>query len=94
MAALRKGHQLFRVFTVAQGPLTNPLLSDIYQTIEASRTLVLLDRGATGGSASMTPDSTAPPKQKSMELNQQAKGLTLETCRAPVRGQKVINWED
>ena len=41
--------------------------------------LVLLDKGATGGSASMSPDRTAPPKQKSMELNQQAKGLVLDT---------------
>lgn len=58
---------------------------DIYQTTEASRTLVLLDKGATVGSASMIPDSTAPPKQKSMELNQQAKGLTLDTLRAPAQ---------
>lgn len=58
--------------------------------IEASRTLVLLDKGATGGSASMTPDSTAPPKQKSMELNQQAKGLTLETSRAPAQTDRRI----
>lgn len=94
MAGLREGHQQFSVFTVVRGPLTNPLFSDIYQTIEASRTLVLLDRGATGGSASMIPDSTAPPKQKSMELNQQAKGLTLETCRAPARRHKFIHWED
>lgn len=57
---------------------------------EASRTLVLLVRGATGGSASMIPDSTAPPKQKSMELNQQAKGLTLDTSRAPAQEQKCI----
>lgn len=33
----------------------------------------------------MTADSTAPPKQKSMALNQQAKGLTLETSRAPAQ---------
>lgn len=83
-------------------PLTNPVVAsqplsiyilyisvpDIYQMIEASRTLVLLDKGATAGSASMIPDSTAPPKQKSMELNQQAKGLTLETSRAPAQKQK------
>lgn len=53
--------------------------------MDASRTLVLFDKGATGGSASMIPDSTAPPKQKSMELNQQAKGLALETPRAPAQ---------
>lgn len=58
--------------------------------MDASRTLVLLDRGATGGSASMMPDSTAPPKQKSMELNQQANGLTLETSRAPAQVQRRI----
>lgn len=67
---------------------------DIHQMIEASRTLVLLVKGATGGSASMIPDSTAPPKQKSMELNQQAKGLTLETSRAPAREQKYIHEQD
>lgn len=66
----------------------------IYQMIEASRTLVLLDKGATTGSASMMADSTAPPKQKSMELNQQAKGLTLETSRAPVQEQKRIHHQD
>lgn len=58
--------------------------------MDASRTLVLLDKGATGGSASMIPDSTAPPKQKSMELNQQANGLTLETSRAPAQVQGSI----
>lgn len=58
---------------------------------EASRTLVLLDKGATGGSASMIPESTAPPKQKSMELNQQAKGLTLDTWRTPAQQQKWIS---
>lgn len=52
---------------------------------------MLFDKGATGGSASMIPDSTAPPKQKSMELNQQAKGLTLETSRAPAPGQRGID---
>lgn len=62
--------------------------------MEASRTLVLFDKGATGGSASMIPDSTAPPKQKSMELNQQAKGLTLETSRAPAPGQRDIYQQD
>lgn len=62
--------------------------------IEASRTLVLLDSGATAGSASMIADSTAPPKQKSMELNQQAKGLTLETSRAPAQEQKCIYQQD
>lgn len=56
--------------------------------MDASRTLVLLDKGATGGSASMIPDSTAPPKQKSMELNQQARGLALETPRAPAHVQR------
>lgn len=61
--------------------------SDIHQMMDASRTLVLLDKGATGGSASMSPDSTAPPKQKSRELNQQASGLTLETSRAPAQAQ-------
>lgn len=55
--------------------------------MDASKTLVLLDKGATGGSASIIPDSTAPPKQKSMELNQQANGLTLETSRAPAQVQ-------
>lgn len=69
-------------------------VSDIYQVIEASRTLVLLDKGATAGSASMIADSTAPPKQNSMELNQQAKGLTLETSRAPAQEQKYINQQD
>lgn len=59
--------------------------------MDASRTLVLLDKGPTGGSASMIPDSTAPPKQKSMELNQQANGLTLETSRAPAQVQRNIN---
>lgn len=63
----------------------------IYQVIDASRTLVLLDKGATAGSASMTADSTAPPKQKSMELNQQAKGLTLETSRAPAREHTEVH---
>lgn len=56
--------------------------------MDASRTLVLLDKGATGGSASIIPDSTAPPKQKSMELNQQANGLTLDTSRAPAQVQR------
>lgn len=64
--------------------------SDIHQMMDASRTLVPLDKGATGGSASMIPDSTAPPKQKSMELNQQANGLTLETSRAPAQVPKSI----
>lgn len=64
--------------------------SDTYQMTDASRTLVLLVKGATGGSASMIPDSTAPPKQKSMELNQQAKGLTLDTWRAPAHEHKCI----
>lgn len=59
--------------------------------MDASRTLVLLDSGATGGSASMMPDSTAPPKQKSMELNQQASGLTLETSRAPAQAQRRVH---
>lgn len=58
--------------------------------MDASRTLVLLDKGATGGSASIIPDSTAPPKQKSMELNQQANGLTLETSRAPAKVQRSV----
>lgn len=44
---------------------------------------MLLDSGATSGSASMIPESTAPPKQKSMELNQQANGLTRDTSKAP-----------
>lgn len=64
--------------------------SDIHQMMDASKTLVLLDKGATGGSANIIPDSTAPPKQKSMELNQQANGLTLETSRAPAQGQRSI----
>lgn len=59
--------------------------------MDASRTLVLLDNGATGGSASMMPDRTAPPKQKSMELNQQASGLTLETSRAPAQAQRRVH---
>jgi len=50
---------------------------------EASRTLVLLDSGAMGGSAIMMPDRTAPPKQKSMELNQQANGLRRDSSRTP-----------
>lgn len=58
--------------------------------MDASKTLVLLDKGATGGSASIIPDSTAPPKQKSMELNQQANGLTLETSRAPAQVQRSL----
>lgn len=58
---------------------------------EASRTPVPLDRGATGGSASMIPHSTAPPKQYSMELNQQAKGLTLDTSSAPAQEHKHMN---
>lgn len=58
--------------------------------MDASRMLVLLDKSATGGSASMIPDSRAPPKQKSMELNQQANGLTLETSRAPAQTQTII----
>lgn len=59
--------------------------------MDASKTLVLLDNGATGGSASMIPDSTAPPKQKSMELTQQANGLTLETSRAPAQAQRSLS---
>lgn len=50
-----------------------------HQMAEAIRTLVPLERGAMGGSAIMIPVSTAPPKQKSMELNQQARGLLLDT---------------
>lgn len=50
---------------------------------EASSTLVVLERGATGGSASMSPDRMAPPKQKSIELNQQAKGLRWATSNTP-----------
>lgn len=64
--------------------------TDIHQMMDASKTLVLLDKGATGGSASMIPDSTAPPKQKSMELNQQANGLTLETSRAPAQVNRGV----
>lgn len=64
--------------------------SDIHQMMDASKTLVLLDNGATGGSASMIPESTAPPKQKSMELNQQANGLTLETSRAPAQVHRGV----
>lgn len=64
--------------------------SDIHQMMDASKILVLLDKGATGGSASIIPDSTAPPKQKSMELNQQANGLTLETSRAPAQVHREV----
>ena len=59
--------------------------SESHQKIEASRTLVPLDRGATGGSASIRLDSTAPPKQNSMELNQHANGLLRDSSRAPAR---------
>lgn len=58
----------------------------------ARRTLVLLVNGATGGSANMIPDRTAPPKQKSMELNQQANGLALETCRAPLEKEQTQKY--
>lgn len=50
-----------------------------HQMVEAIRTLVPLERGAMGGSAIMIPVRKAPPKQKSMELNQQARGLLLDT---------------
>ena len=73
---------------VCVSPFPPQSCRDIYQMMDASRTLVPLDKGATGGSASMTPDSTAPPKQKSMELNQQAKGLTLDTSRTPAQERK------
>lgn len=59
----------------------------MYQTMEAIRTLVLLARGAMGGSANIKPVSRAPPKQKSMELNQQARGLERDTWKTPEQGQ-------
>lgn len=70
----------------------NPVLPfweprDIYQTVEAIRTLVPLARGAMGGSAIIRPVSRPPPKQKSMELNQQASGLERDTWRTPGQGQ-------
>lgn len=79
-----------RDLCVTSLPLSLSSPPTTYQMMDASRTLVPLDKGATGGSASMIPDSTAPPKQKSMELNQQAKGLTLDTSRAPARGETYI----
>lgn len=54
---------------------------------EASRMLVLLARGATGASAMIMLDSTAPPKQYSMELNQHANGLLRDTSNAPATKQ-------
>lgn len=51
--------------------------------MEASSTLVVLESGATGGSASIKPDNMAPPKQKSMELNQHANGLRWATSNTP-----------
>lgn len=62
-------------------------LGTFYQTVEAIRTLVPLERGVMGGSANMRPVSRAPPKQKSMELNQQARGLERDTSRTPEQGQ-------
>ena len=61
-----------------------------HQMREASRTLVELFRGAMRGSAIMRPDSTAPPKQKSMELNQQASGLLLDTSSTPEGHHHVV----
>lgn len=49
--------------------------------------LVLLARGAMGGSANIKPVSRAPPKQRSMELNQQARGLERDTWRTSEQGQ-------
>lgn len=55
--------------------------------MEAIRRLVLLASGAMGGSANIKPVSRAPPKQRSMELTQQARGLERDTCRTPEQGQ-------
>lgn len=57
---------------------------------EASRMLVLLASGSIGASAMMTPERTAPPKQYSMALNQQANGLRRDTSNAPVKQQTNI----
>lgn len=58
---------------------------------DASRMLVLLASGSIGASAMMTPESTAPPKQYSIALNQHAKGLRRDTSNAPVNKQQIIN---
>jgi len=50
---------------------------------EAISRLVVLDSGATGASAIISAERTAPPKQYNIELNQQARGLSWDTVSTP-----------
>lgn len=46
--------------------------------------LVVFDKIATGGSASIKEDKNPPPKQQSIVLNQDAIGLRDATSTAPI----------